>query len=52
MFSKHEVTKANKQEEDNIIPAMIEQLVNMREVVCDDCRRQIVDKVIQQLEGK
>ena len=36
----------------DITAEIIEQLVNMREVVCDDCRVQIVDRVIKQLEEK
>ena len=38
--------------ESDIIAGMIEQLTHMREVVCEDCRLQVVDRVIQQLEAK
>ena len=38
--------------ESDITAGILEQLTNMREVVCEDCRLQVVDRVIQQLEAK
>jgi hypothetical protein len=36
----------------DIVKGILEQLKNMRGVVCEDCKAQVVDKVIKQLEAK
>lgn len=36
----------------DIVKGILEQLKNMRGVVCEDCKAQVVDKVIEQLEEK